>query len=151
MSRKFVLAPLTSFALGIASQACGPDLPEPVECYATDPNGDWPVNPIVFSSNYCGRGRNSVAEPLEARMEIWCIDEPATGCDPCVVDAEAADAGLLGEISKIYEAQGCPANYEPEEFIRGCYSPMPEFDLCCYTAEYVTDTRICTLPTGDVP
>ncbi|MCA9712490.1 MAG: hypothetical protein KDK70_42065, partial [Myxococcales bacterium] len=78
MSRKFVLAPLTSFALGIASQACGPDLPEPVECYATDPNGDWPVNPIVFSSNYCGRGRNSVAEPLEARMEIWCIDEPAT-------------------------------------------------------------------------
>ena len=124
---------------------------EPTECYPIDPNGNWPLDPIDFVSNYCGWGGEPFAEPLEARFVIWCVDEPATGCEPCVVDADAADAGLLGEVLKIYEAQGCPANYEPEELIRGCYSPMPEFDRCCYTAEYVTDTRICTLPQGTVP
>jgi hypothetical protein len=126
----------------IVSGACAPD--EPRECYPWDGNGNWPVGPTEFVQNYCGRGPTIVDEPGFGRGVIsMCVPAPAQGCDPCPWAADETDARLREQLDELFAQSGCPANYEPERFIRGCFASSPETDECCYTAEYVTDESIC--------
>ncbi|PRP93197.1 hypothetical protein ENSA5_44640 [Enhygromyxa salina] len=137
-------------AVTATTQACQPDSTDtPDECYTLDGNGDWPVSPTDFVQNYCGRGPTIVDEPGLGREVVnLCVAAPASGCDPCMWSAQDADTRLQTEISSVFAAAGCPSDYEPERFIRGCFAPNPGAAECCYTAEYVTDEGICD-PTPD--
>jgi hypothetical protein len=66
-------------------------------------------------------------------------------------DADEADARLGEELDKVFAQAGCPADYEPERFIRGCFAPSPTTGECCFTAEYVTEESICDPLPGESP
>lgn len=137
------------FILALLLVACTADPPAPSqECYPLDGNGDWPVNPTDFVQNYCGRGPTNV----DGRGVVdVCVPEPAGGCDPCLWDAAEADARLRDAMTSLFETAGCPADYQPEQFIRGCFAANPGAGECCYTAEYITDESVCDPVPDEAP
>lgn len=133
----FMLAP----ALG-----CGPPSPTPA-CYGVDPHSPvvWSqiTDPVTFLTvDYCGRGA-SKREGLSRNLTAYCEPRPASGCDACAYDVDALDEKLRAEIAEVFVAVGCPADYEPEEIVPGCFAEWVETDSCCWAAEYFTDPAIC--------
>jgi hypothetical protein len=133
--------------------ACSPGrMDDPQACYASDPNGDWPLEPEALLEAFCGRGPTPSEGPQDGRgVTAVCVPAPATGCDPCMFTAEEADAMLRDRIAETFADAECPADYEPERFVRGCFAAWPEQDQCCYTAEYFTDELICDPVPDQVP
>jgi hypothetical protein len=144
---------LGHFVLVLIAGACSPGrIDDPQECYALEANGDWPLEPEALVENFCGRGPTPSEGPNDGRgVTAVCLPAPAGGCDPCILSNEAADARLREQITTTFEDAGCPADYEPERFVRGCFAAWPEQDQCCYTAEYFTNKLVCDPVPDEVP
>lgn len=133
------------FLLAVVMGACNR---EPIDlgqsCYEQDPNGDWPLAPNDLSKDYCGRGPTANESEEEGRdVTAVCLPAPEGGCDPCLLSAEEVDARLRDAIDDTFADAGCPEDYEPERFVRGCFAAFPSNGQCCYTAEYFTIEAIC--------
>jgi hypothetical protein len=68
-----------------------------------------------------------------------------------VPDPDELDQRLHDAIATTFAEAGCPSDYTPERFVRGCFAAWPDRSECCYTAEYFTDETVCDPVPDETP
>lgn len=113
------------------------------QCFAVDPRGVWDADDIeLLYASYCDRGSTRI-DGLRRLPEFHCIPAPEQGCDPCMLDRDAADAILLEKYMMRLEQAECPSDYGPEQMVRGCFAELPALGQCCWTSEFYFDEQVC--------
>lgn len=113
------------------------------QCFPLDPRSVWDPDDIeLLYSTYCDRGSTRI-DGLRRIPEFYCIPAPEEGCDPCLLDAEAADSALLDLYMTRLEKAECPSDYGPEQVVRGCFAAVPALQQCCWTSEFFYDDEVC--------
>lgn len=117
-----------------------------LECYPIDPHSPVDlaqIDPISFThTNYCGRGPTEI-EGLDRYITAYCVAKPETGCEPCMYDFDEVEVQLRAYARGLFDDAGCPANYEPEEIVRGCVAEWVETNECCWSGEFFTNPDVC--------
>ena len=113
------------------------------QCFPVDPRGTWDLSdPTTIDETYCGRGRTRVGDVWSYPV-FHCVAKPAEGCDPCMIEPDEIDAILLAEFDEHAEIGECPADFGPEQVIRGCFAEALDEDVCCWTSEVFYDREVC--------
>jgi hypothetical protein len=60
-----------------------------------------------------------------------------------MVERDEIDAILLDQFEASLAAADCPADYGPEEVVRGCFAELVETNQCCWVSEYFTADAVC--------